>query len=382
MAERFHPRERWVEVQLAPEQERAEREREFHLERVSQKESIALLVGDIMDAIGENPDIEIEKLKTIVDEYVPEIGLAEYQKKIAMDFIKAFEQRRKKLNELKAKGQTEKQLLEQVAHPKKGPLGKQRVDVSWRTFTVHFRVPSATYESIHGSQNLLRSGGFFDRRFPFATFEKRELSPIDDEVEAHEEMHAIYHLIREILSKHLRKTLFQRPSPDRVMFGDRMRHEGVHGPANDYVDQAIRAQTDRIKDEIFAFTRGYAETRTPRSTHPWPRVGHLRTPKEIISTLLKKEVDGGLYDYFRQDRNRLRSMVIANGGDLGSEIAEDYDKKMRAEHRRVVTEGVEAIENLIRAEGYSFMQAVVFFMDVPVERWKQELAYLKQSKES
>src|SRR3989339_1285742 len=339
-------------TKMQPEHLRRDAMEAFHAERISQKEGIALIGGEVLDTIFAQPGIKLSELETMIREQGQDAGLSSKQVDVGRALIKEYGKRRDRLDGLKKQDLAPNDLFKQLVHLKSPLKSHERVSLDWRTFVVNFRVPDSVYTSLRGINKGDRSAGFFDRKRPHITFQRQ--STYSKTVATHEEQHSMYHLVREVLSKRLSKTIFERPRPKVKDFVDRFRNEGPYRPAEEYIQQEIRSNTDRIKDEIFAFTREDA-----------------RSPKEIATVLLKSETDGGLYDYFEDERRSLENMLKSAGKD--TETIKDVVKLFFDEHQEVVKDAVAAIRKLKEEEGYTFHQAFLFLMDVPVELWTKEV---------
>ena len=132
-----------------------------------------------------------------------------------------------------------------------------------------------------------------------------------------------------------------------------------------YFDQLIFAYGDRVKDEMFAFTKE----------------GQSR--KDIQNHLLKDEIDGGFYQYYLSEaktfawKARLAVDVFA-----GRKWEEQILQEVKTRHHDLVKQGLDALEQLMEKEGYTFHQAFIFLMDVPLEFWGKEVKRLSSLKPS
>ncbi len=348
----FKPEQAIEFAKMQPEHLRRDAMEAFHKERISQKEGIALIGGEVLDTIFAQPDIDLSKLEEMIREQGRDAGLSSKQMEIGRALVKEYGKRRDRLSSLRKKDLSPNDLFRESVYLRSPLKPNERVGVDWRTVVVHFRVPDRIYPTLRGSKDGDRSAGFFDKKRPFMAFERQGTRSKTTAV--HEEQHAMYHMVREVLSKKLARTLFERSRPKFNEFVQRFRNEGPYRPAQDYIGQAIRSNTDRIKDEIFAYTRDGA-----------------RSPRDIANVLLEPESDGGLYDYFNQERLSLQKMLESAGKD--PETTKDIIKLFLDEHQEVVKDSVSAIRKLTEQEGYTFHQAFIFLMDVPVELWAKEV---------
>ena len=226
MTERFSPRDAHELIRMNPERTHQEQQ-EFHQKRIEQKEGMALVGGEILDTIDRQPETEPKELEQMFNGFVNELELAGYQEQIGKKLIKAFGQRQTYLRTLKEKNFSPKDLLERIARPSVGPRTQNQVIVIWGPYAVHFAVPDHVYRSLPGARGVSLSAGFFSRDIPYATFGKSRFSGPNIRVDVHEGQHAMYELVRGVLSKELSKTIFHPEFPDTDHAVEQIQHEGM-----------------------------------------------------------------------------------------------------------------------------------------------------------
>lgn len=355
--ERFDPQAEFAVLRKTPDAERAS---QFWLDRTKQRKEIATVAALVIERVFQEPDVAEAELLSLVEEFSEDIRLAPYQEKLARDLIRASRKRRQEILRLRQQFPDDKELLRH-AHPRntRGPILHARAAVC--PLSIHFAVDKATYARMtEEKENMGQSGGFFAPSGKMFTYQKG----FDQRwgTSLHEEMHALYAFFREHLSRHLKKTLFVRPLPSLAQLQKRIHAEGVAHPLREHLTELLHASADRIKDELFAFSRAG------------------RGSGRIMSALLTTEEKKGLYDYFASDLTRL---AIAIAGEkisdrdyeLAREIMEMEFLKM---HKELIENGLGALKTLLVYKKWTFMEAAFFFVDVPLERWPEEIRLLKQ----
>ncbi len=345
-------------LKVLPESDRAERAPQFWTERTKQRKEIATVAALVLERVFQEPDATEESLLALVREFSEDIRLAPYQEKIARDLIHASRKRRLEILQLRKQYPEDTNLLRR-AHPRGTQGSVHRVSAVVRPLTIHFRVNEKTYQQMCEKTNAEKAGGFFEKSGKLFTYQRgiyeRESTLL------HEEMHALYDFFKGHLSKHLHKSLFLRPEPSMDRLQKRIRAEGVSRPLRDHLTELLHASADRIKDELFAFSR--AATKEGK----------------ISSYLLQPKDKQGLYDYF--DR-ALTFLTIAVAAYTTSE--EDYrcaremiEEEFPKMHRRLIEDGLSAMKTLSVHKKWTFMEVAFFFVDVPLERWPDEIRLLQ-----
>lgn len=354
MYEGFDPPFAHEALKQLPKPERLQKEREFWEQRARQRVGIATLAGLAFDEFFDRPDEPKEYFMSLMTGAREELKLADYQIVIARHMVEAFVKRREKIQKLRAKFPDDASLFEHASYVK-----DPQARVTMRPASIHFQVPSKTYERIsrRGAEEGM-SGGFFNGSKPEYTFENGLRS--GDLIMIHEETHALYHMLREVLSRDLKTSWFERPYPDLEKTWRRAKNEGLERPLLEYVKERVLASADRTKDELFAFTRE-----------------NNRNPNTVIKTLTKSADQKGLYDYFARTREALeKEIVTVLTGDKKDRALAIIKTNFKDQQERLIRQGLDALTTLTERHKFTIMMAMFYLSDVPLESWQREVRIL------
>lgn len=347
---------------LLPE-EREQREPKFWRERTRQRQDLATVAALVIDRIFEDPDVSTEELKALVRTFREEARMAPYQEHLAKTLIHEYGKRRKQITALRRQHPDDADLL-QSANPilrrQRDPLFVQAVV---RPLTIHFRIGENAYDRLLIRPSL-KSGGFYQRSKQLYTYERvnRFHRVRNDGTLLHEEMHAMNDFLRKPIAHALGKSPFERPLPSLAIIGPQLQARGLVA-LHEQLMMLLHARGDSIKDELFAFSRESFRSGT------------------ISASLMRSSDQNGVYDFFEQDRLLLERAIMAAEvktriRERGLEmIHEDFPRM----HKRLVEDGLDAMRFLLDGKRWSFMEAAFFLVDVPLERWSDEIRLLKQS---
>ncbi|MDD5251390.1 MAG: hypothetical protein PHT12_02025 [Patescibacteria group bacterium] len=351
--EEFDPRLEYEALNIAPRDNKIERERDFERRRREQRIGIATAGGLAIETVLSNPETPKQELLGIFDEYREELKLADYQRALARDIINAYCTQHELVKGLYGAEEDDfsrlRRLLPQIQDARS-------VAITPRPISLHVRLDGRAYRLIRGSGN---SSGFFRPSLKDFTFECAEAFRGEGTM-LHEEQHAIYYLLRTQAEKKLGKSLFNRPTPNLGEIVRRSPHEGEHRVVADYIQRLVAAEGDRIKNEIFAFTRTSDIA-----------------PTKVLKYLTAE--DEG-YDYWKNARSEL--LEYLSRGRSQSEVAKTVESarlEFKQARLRLTGDGLEAVKALKTRLGFNHWQAVLLLFDRPLERWSEEVAKLSNS---
>jgi len=330
--------------------------RDFWIQRHEQKLGIAMAGSIAIERFFEDPDVDERLFTRSVLEEVMEAHPAEYQESIVKSTLHECFDRRRKIAKLRDKYPDDRDLFRAIFRYQS--MGRQReegIQATLRPLTIHFRMDLPLYQKLWNREGF-DSGGFFNRSMPEVTFAKGLHS--SETTLVHEETHAIYHLMRNILSKALKKSIFQPRAPSEEDLFRRMKTD-FEGSLDAFLRARLFADGDRIKDEIFAFTRQATRNR-----------------QSISSSLTRKSQDKGLYDYYAWDLKRLKESL---GGRLQGEervrALAFVETRFPVMHKQLVNDALKTLHVMMENKGLDTMTAFFYLVDIPLEKWSQELEW-------
>jgi hypothetical protein len=174
-------------------------------------------------------------------------------------------------------------------------------------------------------------------------------------------MHALYDFVKPSYEKALGKSLFFRPAPSDRDGVNRLRNEGLGG-FEGYLHQLLASKSDRMKDELLAFTR------------------EAYRPGRTMETLMRPADKQGLYDYFQKQRDSTETALVTSGlrADLIHGAVDMLNKQFPQWHKKLVEDGLDTLRYLLVTKRLSFMEATFLLLDVPLERWPMERKNLQE----
>lgn len=345
MRQIFDPRERFAAISELPKHETES----FWIERAKQRIGIATVAALILEEVLSRPESTEEELLALVMEAGEELSLADYQHSIAKDLVRSATRRRHRISSFQEKFPSPEKHFQDVTrvHP------MEHVERSFHTLTIHFKIDPESYKRVRLSSNEL-SAGFFMPSRPEYTFQKGYLG--DDGIRIHEETHALYFMLREVLQKHLGEERLERPYPDLGKMVKRIQHEQMDTLIKAFARAYILAASDRIKDEILAFSR-----QAPRSQ------------RQTVNTLLQPADERGLYDYFHRVRERADTQIRRTfPADQAHWALTVLDEELRKQQKRLVEDGVAAVKTLLQRHHFTPEMVLFYLSDSPLERWPKE----------
>lgn len=375
----FDPEKEIERLTKLPREERKREIEKFEEKLIYQKEGLAEMQETLVQKIRENPDVSLEQLEKVVEEFAINYGFSEKQKKLTKAILEEYQEKHRKIRELREKYPFDEELFFILfgIHP------QGRIEVIEGPMTLYFRC--------HDPEDFKR---IYCRSFPFEDemklkelskmvrgalirgvpikelegtilIENSEGGPLQTTTLIHEEQHAIYRLFEKQFQE------FLSPKTFNFEFISKLKESKSKEEREELLISYLRVYRDEFlnlaKDEVLAYLKS-----------------SKYTPEEIFEILTLPKEEGGLYDYFSLEKKL--SLIKNLKPYLGEkewlkleEVSSQALFKVDEEYHNLLKKGIEAFEKL-KENGYSLEQAIALLITEPFSKWEKVVSRILEQK--
>lgn len=371
----FNPEEELEKIRIAPKKEKREMLEDYKKNLAYQKEGLAYMQVELLDVIMGNPDVDIDKLDEVREEYSSWYRLTKEQNLTTFRAEQKYIENHKAIKDVMEWYHDDKdntQIFKDMFG--REPLGK--IELIQGPMTIYLRIHN------FDDYTFVYSGGYFqkdnktqkeilersfstmgaklDSDFADKKFDKikgvviienargKEFGKKEKIVFVHEQRH----VINELLDKHEGIT-FNLQKAKEATTANEQNIELKRGFR--YVRGVYEALA---KDEILAYLEDGSDG---------------EDIKKDLTALKEQE---GVYDYFSIKKEELINYSVKHLGeekrDLIEQTTEDVFVK---EYRKLINDGVDTFTKL-REEGYSKEEAIALLHHEPFSKWGKLLRRL------
>lgn len=353
------------------------------------KFGVAEMQKKLIEAVRNDPDIQVSNLHEIVDGFAKNIGLDEVGVLYAMCAIDKYKKTHAAIAKVKKESSDDLEIFKKLF----GFIPEGSIQIRTGPLTIHVKLNVSDYARVYtgtfnntdvvSKKNMERvnksSGAHVNKCLipeltGAVTIEKiSSRNPTKDENSTfdHEEHHALSDLF-ETDHQHT----FSRLYPIVPKFT----YEQKKAELIRYLKEIRIRSEERAKEEILAYLKGKSD------------------PKRVYASLTRSKADGGLYDYLDVDRVRisteffrtelkqkgyLRNMPVKDNESedeaLASVMNELMDQVFGVEYKKLIRESIESAFGL-KEKGMSEEEIIGLLIHEPLNHWKKLIGRLTLTK--
>jgi hypothetical protein len=381
--EEFVPKEALQKIKEAPKEERREKIADFKERLVKQKEALAKIQETMIAKIRENPDVSIEELKTIAQDFAQENDINTEQLNRINEVLDEYFPKRKLLREVREKYPNDRELFKLLYG--KYPDGEIEIilnpliltircyDIRDFAFIDNNICVRAGFDTSMSEKRIKESEGLVgvaNRACLLPWLEKLIIAEKASGRKSNEEKSKKVFIHEE---QHVISGLFEKEPIEKM-----------HITLNEMREKLDKAETEdetaRLFIRGFRFERRKKETKTKDEL-----LAYLKEDfnSEKIKDLLKRKE--GFYDYFAKylKPDFINNLVVNLYGEkYRGAIEKGLKQVFETEYHKLIDEGINAFQYLIEYGDYSREQAIAILMQEPLERWAKVTKRILKAKDS
>ena len=381
--EEFVPEEVLVKIKEAPKEERRERVTDFKKRLALQKESLAKMQETMIARIKESPDMPIEELKAIAQDFSQKNDINTEQLNRTNEVLDRYVARHKLIKETREKYPDDRELFKALYG--KYPDGKINVVVNPLTISIRcYNLHDYAFIRYEGWQNnnfhpteeqlsrVMPSGGGTDIPCLIPELESLIIVENPQAVDGKEEL-------LETIHSHEEQHIMNR------LFGKEKSIEKIYTTSEEMREKLSKTKTEdkamNLFTKGFRFERRKKERETKEELLAYFKSGDNL---ESVARMLKGN-NSGQYNYFEKylKPDFVNHLVVNLYGEkYRTPIEKGLKQVFETEYHQLIDRAINAFKYLLRDGKYSREQAIAILMQEPLNRWAKVTERILKAKDS